>query len=97
MDDERTHIVTYDIADSRRWRPVFKTMNGFGERLQLPVFQCRHSRRRRAEPETRPRELVRAGEGHVLLIDAGPADRTELAVESIGKTFAAIEREAIVV
>ena len=31
MSDERTCIVTYDIADSRRWRRVFKTMNGFGE------------------------------------------------------------------
>lgn len=97
MDDERTYIVTYDISDSRRWRRVFKTMNGFGEWLQLSVFQCRLSRRRRAELETRLRELVKAGQDHVLLIDVGPADRTELAVESIGKTFAAIEREAIVV
>ena len=97
MDDERTYIVTYDIADSRRWRRVFKTMNGFGEWLQLSVFQCRLSRRRRAELETRLRELVKTGEDHVLLIDVGPANRTELAVESIGKTFAAIEREAIVI
>ena len=97
MDDERTYIVTYDIADSRRWRRVFKTMNGFGEWLQLSVFQCRLSRRRRAELETRLRKLVKAGEDHVLLIDIGPASRTELAVESIGKTFAAIEREAIVI
>ena len=46
MNDERTYIVTYDIADARRWRRVFKTMNGFGEWLQLSVFQCRLSRRR---------------------------------------------------
>ena len=97
MSDERTYIVAYDISDARRWRRVFKTMNGFGEWLQLSVFQCRLSRRRRAELETRLREIVKAGEDHVLLIDIGPADRTELAVESIGKTFAAIERRAIVV
>ena len=53
MNDERTYIVAYDIADARRWRRVFKTMNGFGEWLQLSVFQCRLSRRRRAELETR--------------------------------------------
>jgi len=97
MSGERMYIVTYDIANNRRWRRVFKTMHGFGEWLQFSVFQCRLSRRRRAELETRLREIVKAGEDHVLLIDVGPADKTELAVESIGKTFAKIERRAIVI
>ena len=97
MSSERMYIVTYDIANNRRWRRVFKTMHGFGEWLQLSIFQCRLSRRRRAELETQLRELVKAGEDHVLLIDVGPADKTELAVESIGKTFARIERRAIVI
>ena len=97
MSDERTYIVTYDISDQRRWRRVFKTMNGFGEWLQLSVFQCRLSRRRRAELETRLRELVKAGEDHVLVIDIGPVDKTELVVQSIGKTFSRIERQAIVI
>ena len=97
MSEERIYIVAYDISDRRRWRRVFKTMNGFGEWLQLSVFQCRLSKRRRAELETRLRALVKTGEDHVLLVDVGPADRIELAVESIGKTFAGIERRAIVV
>ncbi len=97
MSGERMYIVTYDIANNRRWRRVFKTMHGFGEWLQLSVFQCRLSRRRRAEQETQLRELVKAGEDHILLIDVGPADKTELAVQSIGKTFARIERRATVI
>ncbi len=97
MSSERMYIVTYDISNNRRWRRVFKTMHGFGEWLQLSVFQCRLSRRRRAELETQLRELVKAGEDHVLLIDVGPADKMELAVESIGKTFAKIERRATVI
>jgi CRISPR-associated protein Cas2 len=95
--DERLFIVTYDIADRRRWRRVFEAMHGYGEWLQLSVFQCRLTRRRRAELETRLRELVKTGEDHVLLIDVGPADRIELAIESIGKTFSKIERRAIVI
>lgn len=97
MSDERAYIVTYDIADSRRWRRVFKTMNGFGEWLQLSVFQCRLSKRRRAELETRLRDLIKVGQDHVLVIDIGPADKTDIAVTSIGKTYAAIERQAIVI
>ena len=97
MNDERAVIVTYDISDQRRWRQVFKTMNGYGDWLQLSVFQCRLSRLRRAELVTRLRELVKGGEDHVLLIDVGPADKIELAMESIGKNFSKIERQAIVI
>jgi CRISPR-associated protein Cas2 len=97
VSDERLFIITYDITDSRRWRRVFKTMHGYGEWIQLSVFQCRLSRRRRAELETRLRELVKTGEDHVLLIDVGPAGKIELAIESIGKTFSKIERRAIVI
>ena len=97
MDEERLFIVAYDIADQRRWRRVFKAMQGFGDWLQLSVFQCRLSRRRRAELETRLRELVKNGEDHVLLIDVGPADKIELAMESIGKTFSKMQRRAVVI
>ena len=97
MSDERLYIVTYDISDQRRWRRVFKVMHGYGEWLQLSVFQCRLTRRRRAELETALRELVKNGEDHVLLIDVGPADKTHLAVESIGKSFSKMERRATVI
>jgi CRISPR-associated protein Cas2 len=97
MTDERLYIVAYDIADQKRWRRVFKAMHGYGEWVQLSVFQCRLSRRRRAELDTRLRELVKNGEDHVLLIDVGPADKIELAMESIGKTVSKIERRATVI
>ena len=97
MSDERVFIVTYDIADQRRWRRVFKAMHGYGDWIQLSVFQCRLTRHRRAELETRLRELVKTGEDHVLLVDIGPADKVELAIESIGKTFSKMERQATVI
>ena len=97
MSDERLYIVTYDISEQRRWRRVFKAMHGYGDWLQLSVFQCRLTKRRRAELETRLRELVKAGEDHVLLVDVGPADKIELAVESIGKSFSKVGRRATVI
>ena len=97
MDSERIYIVTYDIADSRRWRRIFKAMNGFGDWLQLSVFQCRLSKRRRAELEAHLRNFIKVGQDHVLIIDIGPADKADIAVVSIGKTYAAIERQAIVI
>ena len=95
--DEHTYIVTYDISDSRRWRKVFKVMNGYGEWLQFSVFQCRLSKRRRVELETELRQLIKPGHDHALVIDIGPADKTNVVVASIGQSFSAIEREAIVI
>ena len=97
MSGERLYIVTYDISNQRRWRRVFKTMHGYGEWLQLSVFQCRLTPRRRAELETALRELVKNGEDHVLMIDVGSADKIHLAVASIGKSFSKMERQATVI
>ena len=97
MSGDRTYIVAYDISNSKRWRRVFKTMNGFGDWVQLSVFQCRLTDKRRVELETKLRELVKAGEDHVLLLDIGPSDKTDISVTSIGKQFSYIQREAVVI
>ncbi len=96
MNRDRTYIVTCDISNNKRWRRVFRTMNGFGDWVQLSVFQCRLTDVRRAELEIRLRELIKAGEDHVLLIDVGPSEKTDISVTSIGKTFSSIQRQAVV-
>lgn len=95
--DEHLFVVTYDISDPRRWRAVFTVMNGYGEWLQLSVFQCRLSRRRHAELIATLDELIHHAEDHVLLMDLGPADAVTPRVTSLGKEFNAITREAIIV
>jgi CRISPR-associated protein Cas2 len=95
--EERLYVVTYDIADDRRWRRVYELMHGYGRWLQLSVFQCRLTARRRAELARRLEELINAREDHVLLLDLGPADHVDPRVESLGKSFESVKREAIVV
>jgi CRISPR-associated protein Cas2 len=95
--DEHLYVVTYDIADPKRWRAIFALMKGYGEWLQLSVFQCRLSRRRHAELIATVDEIIHHAEDHVLIIDLGPADTVEPRVTSLGKEFAAVAREAIVV
>jgi len=46
---ERAYVVAYDISDPRRWRRVFRLMHGYGQWLQLSLFQCRLSGSRRSE------------------------------------------------
>ncbi|MCY4608633.1 MAG: CRISPR-associated endonuclease Cas2 [bacterium] len=97
MTEERLYLVTYDISSPRRWRRVFKLMQGYGEWLQLSVFQCRLTRLRRAELESRLRALIKQGNDHVLIVDVGSADKVKLGVESLGKTFETIERDSVVI
>lgn len=97
MADERVYIVTYDIADQRRWRRVFKIMKGYGRWLQLSVFQCRLTARRRADMSARLEKEIHARDDHVLIVDVGPADRIDPKVESLGKSFESVKRQATIV
>jgi CRISPR-associated protein Cas2 len=97
MIDERLYIVSYDISNDRRWRRVFKLMRGYGQWLQLSVFQCRLTARRRAELARRLEELIHDRDDHVLILDLGPADKVDPRVESLGKTFASVKRTAVVI
>ncbi|MDQ3777002.1 MAG: CRISPR-associated endonuclease Cas2 [Pseudomonadota bacterium] len=95
--DEHLFIVTYDISDPKRWRAVFSLMNGYGEWLQLSVFQCRLTRRRHAELAATLDQIINHEEDHVLMLDLGPAEGVVPRVVSLGKPFKALERAPIIV
>ena len=96
--DERLYFVVYDIADAKRWRSVFRTMKGYGEWVQLSVFQCRLSRVRHAELIADLDGIIHHDEDHIVLMDIGPADKVEPKVVSLGKRpYTPIAREPIIV
>jgi len=95
--EEHLYIVTYDISDQKRWRKVFKLMNGYGEWLQLSVFQCRLSRRRHAELLATLDEMILREHDHVLMLDIGLADKVDPRVISLGKSFEPVQREPVIV
>lgn len=97
MAKERLYVVAYDISDPKRWQRVFTAMKGYGHWLQLSVFQCRLTGRRRADMASRLDLLIDSSEDHVLILDMGPADSVEPRVESLGKTYESPKRQATVV
>ncbi len=94
---EHLYIVAYDIRDSKRWRRVFKLMKGYGEWLQLSVFQCRMSYRRHAEMIALLDGIIHHKEDHVISLNIGLADSSKPPVVSLGKEFTPVEREAVIV
>ncbi len=95
--DDRLYLVAYDISDQRRWRRLFRVMNGYGEWLQLSVFQCRLSGRRRVELQDALERIIHHRHDHVVILDLGPAASVTPKVTSLGKTFAAVERKPVIV
>ena len=95
--EDHLYIVAYDISDAKRWRRIFKILHGYGDWMQLSVFQCRLSKTKRAELESRLREVVKNGQDHLMIIDIGPAKNIKLRIESIGKELNAIEKKAVVI
>ena len=41
MSERHWYIFSYDIRDPKRWRQVYKIVNGYGERVQYSLFRCR--------------------------------------------------------
>jgi len=95
--DEHLYIVAYDIADQKRWRKVYRTMCGYGEWVQLSVFQCRLSRRRHAELVAALEEIIHHSVDHVVLVDIGVAESVQPRVVSMGKGFQPVARQPIIV
>jgi CRISPR-associated protein Cas2 len=94
---EHLYIVSYDIGDAKRWRRVFKLMKGYGEWLQLSVFQCRLSARRHAELMALLDGIIINGQDHIVMLDLGVADAVKLKIISLGKTFEVVAREPTIV
>ena len=95
--EENLYVVAYDIASPRRWRKVFRTMEGYGEWLQLSVFQCRLTRRRQVELRLALGEIINHAEDHVIILDLGPAAALRPRVESLGKPFSIVDRGPVIV
>ena len=95
--EEHLYIVAYDIGDPKRWRRVFRLMNGYGDWVQLSVFQCRLSRQRHAELIALLDGIIHNGEDHLVLLDLGPAENIVPRVVSLGKTFSPVAREPVIV
>lgn len=94
---EHLYVISYDIAEPKRWRRVFKIMKGHGEWLQLSVFQCRLSKMRMIALEAELRDAMNHREDHILILDIGPAENVKPQVRSLGKQFSPVAREAIIV
>jgi CRISPR-associated protein Cas2 len=97
MSTEHLYLVTYDISNPKRLRRIFRILEGYGEWVQLSVFQCRMSQRRRQRLIAEIEAEIRHNEDHVLIFRLGRADSETTDYVSLGRSFKPLEREPLVV
>lgn len=68
-------LVTYDIADNKRLRRIFKLVRGYGEHVQYSVFLCRLTAKDRFVLSEKIKDIIHQKDDQVILIDLGPAER----------------------
>ena len=92
------YIVTYDISDPKRLRRVYRTMRGFGQHLQLSVFQCDLTPTARIDMIAALGSVVDHGEDQVLIVDLGSTETHPIKqIETLGRPMKLHRRAAVVV
>lgn len=79
------HVVCYDIADPKRLRRTYQTMQGFGAPLQYSVFRCDLSDVELIRLKEKLWSIMNMSEDRVLVMNLGPVDgRGDHCIESWG-------------
>ena len=93
-----SYIVSYDIADPKRLRRVFKTIRAWGDHLQLSVFECQLTPLDLVRLREQLAAIINHHEDQVLFVDLGPAEgRGDRVITALGKPYVNIDAPLIVV
>jgi len=93
-----TYIVTYDVADEKRLRRVFRLCKDYGTHLQFSVFECDLSPREKIEFEEKLKSEIKADKDQVLFIALGPAlGRGDRVISALGLPYSKFDAACFVV
>ena len=84
MSDRHRYVVTYDIADPKRLRHVFKTMKEFGQHTQYSVFVCDLDRTEYFRLQNALIDIVNTKRDRIMFVDVGPAASTAPRFTNLG-------------
>ena len=90
-------LVCYDISHPKRLYRVAKTLEGYGSRLQLSVFECPLDKLRLAEVRAKLSDIVHHEEDQVLFVTLGSeTSDTGLTIEALGLPYVGRTRITII-
>ncbi len=82
------YLVCYDISHPKLLYRVAKVLEGYGNRLQLSVFECPLDKQRLAEAKTKLSDIIHHDEDQVLFVSLGQETTdANLIIESVGQPY----------
>jgi len=66
-ENKQWYVICYDITEPKRWRKVYKLVNGYGRRLQYSIFRCRLTPRRQEKLRWELEKLMEAEDRLLIL------------------------------
>ena len=94
----QSYLVSYDIADEKRLRKVFKTMRNYGDHLQFSVFECQLTQADLARCRRDLALIIHHDEDQVLFVNLGPAEgRGDRVITALGLPYISMDAPCIVV
>jgi len=67
-------LITYEIADEKRLRRIFRLLRGYGEHVQYSVFLCRLTEKDTIVLSEKIKDIIHHTEDQVILIRLGLVD-----------------------
>lgn len=93
-----TYLVTYDIANDKRLRKVFKVCKDHGTHLQFSVFECDLNPRELVDLQRELKSHIKQDEDQVLFVALGPAEgRGDRVISSLGLPYSKFDAPCYVV
>ena len=90
-------LVCYDISHPKRLYRVAKTLEGYGSRLQLSVFECPLDKLRLAEVKAKLSDILHHEEDQVLFVALGnESSEKSLIIEALGLPYSGRTRITII-
>lgn len=98
LSSRQTYLVTYDIANDKRLKRVFKVCKNHGTHLQFSVFECDLNPRELVELQRELKSLIKQDEDQVLFVSLGPAEgRGDRVISSLGLPYSKFDAPCYVV
>lgn len=95
---QNSYLVTYDIADAKRLRQVFKTMKNWGNHIQFSVFECLLTNVDLLNCQSELQDIINSAHDQVLFVNLGPAHgRGDRVITALGKPHHEIDTSSTII
>ena len=95
---QSSYLVTYDIADAKRLRYVFKTMKNWGNHIQFSVFECQLTKVDLLQCQSELQDIINNAHDQILFVYLGPTDgRGDRVITALGKPHHDIDASSTII